>query len=301
MILKQCNFDPILIDSCCFRKGILITFTNQEGKSATAEVSPLPGFSHETLGEALKQLQLLKRRLLTTWWTKQGLHHLSNLGLYASVHFGVESALLDLLDPIEDTPCKKYALLIGSKEEILFRAEEAHLEGFTQAKIKLGHLTPKVSHEIIQTIGDKFRFRIDLNRKWDLKDSLEFCAEYPEDFFEYIEEPATNAYELPHFPYPFALDETLRDYRTITPLLQLKALKALIIKPTMIYPFGHFLHLGPKIIITSSFEGHTGISQLQRLIQRLDQTDTYHGLDSLRYFENQYETVSDCALAKAST
>lgn len=301
MILKECKFDPILIDSRCFRKGILLTLTSQDGRIAQAEISPLPGFSHETLGDALKQLQLLQRRLLTTWWTKQGLHHLSNLGLYASVHFGVESALLDLIDPIEDIPCKKYALLIGSKKEILTRADESYAEGLREAKVKLGHLTPAMSHEIIHHLRDRFHLRIDLNRKWDLKDSLEFCSKYPEDFFEYIEEPATNAYELAEFPYPFALDETLRDYRTITPLFQAKSLKALIIKPTMIYPFTHFLNLGPKVIITSSFEGSIGIRQLQRLIQRIEHQETYHGLDSLRYFENHYETMPDCALETAST
>ncbi len=301
MILKECKFEAILIDSRCFRKGILLTLTSQDGRVAHAEISPLPGFSHETLGEALKQLQHLQRRLLTTWWSKQGLHHLSNLGLYASVHFGVESALLDLIDPIEEKPCKKYALLIGCKEEILDRADEAYEEGLREAKVKLGHLTPEIGHEIVGKLKGRFNIRLDLNRKWDLKESLDFCSNYPEDFFEYIEEPATNAYELSQFPYPFALDETLRDYRTITPLFQIPSLKAIIIKPTMIYPFNHFLNIGPKVIITSSFEGIVGNSQLQRLIQRMGLEENYHGLDSLRYFEDQYEAMPDRQLLSAST
>ena len=52
MIIKDCIFETILIDSRCFRKGILLHLTNQEGKSTTTEISPLPGFSKETLEEA---------------------------------------------------------------------------------------------------------------------------------------------------------------------------------------------------------------------------------------------------------
>ena len=73
----------------------------------------------------------------------------------------------------------------------------------------------------------------------------------------------------------------------------------------MIYPFNQYLNYvhehGPKLIITSSFEGRVGILQLQRLIQRMGLENTYHGLDSLRYFESQYDSMPDCALEKAST
>nr|NGX37825.1 o-succinylbenzoate synthase [Chlamydiota bacterium] len=181
MIIKECKFEPILIDSRCFRKGILLTLTNQNGKTTTTEVSPLPGFSEETLEEALHQLQKLKQRLLTTWWTKQALHYLSNLGLYPSVYFGVESALLDLLDPIlETTPCNTYALLLGSTDEILSRSQEVYDEGFRHAKVKLGHFTLQIAHEVIDALGDRFRLRLDLNRKWSIEDTIAFCKAYPD-------------------------------------------------------------------------------------------------------------------------
>ncbi|NGX47056.1 MAG: o-succinylbenzoate synthase [Chlamydiae bacterium] len=299
MIIKDCIFETILIDSRCFRKGILLHLTNQEGKSTTTEISPLPGFSKETLEEALQQLKKIKQRLVTTWWTKSALHYLSNLGLYPSVYFAVETALLDLLTPLETPiPCQKYALLFGSPSEIFEYAKEISSEDFKHAKIKLGHFTPETAHQIVAKLSDQFRLRIDLNRKWDFEETMRFCAHYPKDFFEYIEEPSTNIEDLFHFPYPYALDETLREIKDLTPYLQSKNLKAFILKPTMTYPITPYLNLGPEIVLTSSFESPIGIAQIERLIQRCGLEETKHGLDTLRYFE--YETMSDCTLEKTS-
>lgn len=302
MIIKNYTFASILIDSRCLRKGLLLQITNTEGKTVTAEVSPLPGYSHETIGEALEQLHILRRRLLTTWWTPSALSSLDHFSLCPSVRFGIESALHDLLTPhpIDETACKEYALLLGTPQEILQRADEAYEEGYRQAKVKLGHLDLETSHEIIHSVQDKFRLRLDFNRKWNLEKALSFSSSYPEDHFEYIEEPVSNPSDLTHFPYPFALDETLREHRPLEPLLQMPLLKALIVKPTLHYPFTPLLKLGKKIVLSSSFEGPVGIAQIKKLAIRLGLTDTHHGLDTLRYFEKVHDhALSTCALEKA--
>ena len=284
VLIQKCHFKPILINNKSLRKGILLTLTNQEGKTARSEISPLPGYSQETVEEALKQLESLKRRILTTWWTKQAISYLENLVLYPSVYFGIEAALLDLLDPLpKDLPCAQYALLLGSPDEIMKRAEKAAQEGFREAKIKLVHLSLDTAHQVADNLKEQFHLRLDLNRKWREKQPLAFCSKYSQDQFEYIEEPIPNPEKLIHFPYPFALDETLRETRNLSPFLELKALKALIIKPTLIYPILSFLTLGKKVVFTSSFEGPVGITQIQRLIGRLKLGSTHHGLDTLRY------------------
>lgn len=302
MIIKSCKYHPFLIDSFCLRKGILLQLTRQDGTVATAEISPLPGYSTETIEEALQDLQRITKKLLTTWWTKQALHNLGNLGLCSSVYFGVESALLDLLEPITDpSSCRKYALLFGSPEEILQRADEVYAEGFRKAKIKLGHFSVASAHQLIEKLQDRLTLRLDLNRKWKTEDALSFCQRYPQDHFDYIEEPTSTPKDLIHFPYPFALDETLRDHKNLSPFLKSPYLKALIIKPTMAYPFTHLLNLGPKVVLTSSFESPIGIAQIERLVHRLGLTDTYHGLDTLRYFENKNEHLSCCELETATS
>lgn len=297
MILKSCKFSPFLIDSRCLRKGILLHLTHQDGRVATAEISPLPGYSAETLDQAMQQLQQITKKLLTTWWTKQALHYLGGMGLFPSVYFGVESALLDLLEPLEEDPvCLKYALLFGSPDEILQRADEVYAEGYRRAKIKLGHFSPESALQLIKKLGGRFFLRLDLNRKWKMEESIAFCSHFPQDHFEYLEEPSSSPKELPHFPYAYALDETLRDHPNLKPFLASKHLKALIVKPTMTYPFTHLLHLGPPVVLTSSFESPIGISQIEKLIHRQGLASAYHGLDTLRYFETNNDTVSCCEM-----
>ncbi|MDN3506243.1 MAG: enolase C-terminal domain-like protein [Simkaniaceae bacterium] len=301
MILKSCELETISIDSRFLRKGILLHLTDEKGNATTTEVSPLPGYSVETFEEAHAQLKQLKRKLLTTWWTKGALHFLSTLGLYPSVHSAVETALLDLLDPIPTGPCKRYALLFGSPTEIFDRAKEIANEGFLDVKIKLGHFSMDTAHEVISALGEQFRLRLDFNRKWDLEDTMQFCAHYPKDFFEYIEEPATIAHDLLHFTYPFAMDESLRDIEDLTPYLSTGHLKAFILKPTMTFPISPYLNLGPKAILTSSFESPIGIGQIERMIHRFGLTENLHGLDTLRYFDDTHEPLSPSPLEKASS
>ena len=99
MLIQDFTFKPILIDSRYFRKGILLNVRNQNNEEAQAEISPLPGHSRESLEDALEQLANIKRRVHTTWWTKDALPHLESWRLFPSVHFGLKSALLDLIDP----------------------------------------------------------------------------------------------------------------------------------------------------------------------------------------------------------
>lgn len=302
MIIKDCTFETILIDSRCLRKGILLHLTNQEGKTAVSEISPLPGFSLETLEDTLKQLKTIKQKLMTTWWTVGVLHHLSNLGLYPSVYFAVETALLELLAPVEEAhPVKKYGLLFGSPDEIYARAGEIKNEGIEHVKIKLGHFKPKNAHQIVQKLSETFRLRIDLNRKWDFEETMRFCGSYPQDFFDYIEEPATCPEDLLKFTYPYAIDETLRDIKDLAPFTKMSNLKAFILKPTMTYPITPYLNLGPEVVLTSSFESPVGIRQIENMVHHLGLTETKHGLDTLRYFENSYDPLPHCTLEKAST
>lgn len=304
MMIKTCRCQPFLVDSRMLRKGILLQLTNEEGNTGVAEISPLPGHSKETFEEALAQIDSLKKTILSTDWTKERVAALQSLPLYPSVLFGLESGLLDLLDPIpENISCLQYALMLGSPSEILSRAEEIYEEGYRQAKVKLGHLTPKTAHHIIDTIQDKFRLRIDLNCKWSLQDSLSFFAAYPDNHFEYIEEPVSRPEDLIHFPYPFALDETLRKNIPLTPFLQMKACTTLILKPTLLYPLSSFLHLGKKIVLTSSFEGPVGNKKIKQLAIRLGIQSTHHGLDTLRYFEKgpDYDLLPYCGMEKAAT
>lgn len=287
MILSEFSFETVLLDSRFFRKGVVLTLTDKEGRSAQAEISPLPGWSRETLDDVLAQLAQIKRVILTTWWTKKSLRTLQDLLLYPSVYFGLESALSDLVDPISDfSDIKTYALLLGSPDEMLQRANAAYEEGYRFAKIKLGHLSVHQAHKIIEKTIDRFSLRLDFNQKWNIEESISFCERYPKNTFEYVEEPANNPADLFLFPQPFALDETLRSPH-FTKYLHLENLKILIVKPTMLYPIQNYLKLEKKVVLTSSFEGPLGIDQIKKLAKRHQLEETLHGLDTLKYMSNQ--------------
>lgn len=289
MIINHFSFEPFLIDSRIFRKGVLLHIAASNGRETTVEISPLPGHSLETFEDARQQLTQIQRRIMTTWWSKPALKALRRMELYPSVYFALETAILDLLDPVEgEDEVKTYSLLFGTPDEILSCARDLETEGQTEIKVKLGHLTPQGAHEIIDALKDRFRIRLDFNRKWDGEDSIAFCKHYPDDQFVYMEEPCQNPKELIDFPYPFALDESLRDF-SYSSLLSAQNLNALILKPTLHYPLTQFLQTEVPCIVTSSFESAVGIGQIRCLIKRLGLENTHHGLDTLRYFDKHDE------------
>ena len=289
MIINHFSFEPFLIDSRIFRKGVLLHLAASNGRETTVEISPLPGYSKETFEDVRLQLNQIKRRIMSTWWSGSSLKALDRMDLYPSVYFALEMAILDLLDPVEgEDEVKSYSLLFGTSDEILFCARDLEREGQTEIKVKLGHLTPLEAHKVIDALKDRFRIRLDFNRKWRGEDTIAFCKHYPEDQFLYIEEPCQNPSDLHEFPYPFALDETLRD-RNYRPLLSAKNLKVLILKPTLHYPIAHLLETKIPCIVTSSFESAVGIGQIRCLIKRLGLENTHHGLDTLRYFDKHNE------------
>lgn len=65
------------------REGLFIRLKSETGRVGWGEVAPLPGFSKETLEEALEDLI-------------EG-----NDSFYPSVQWGLASAMLDLMYPIE--------------------------------------------------------------------------------------------------------------------------------------------------------------------------------------------------------
>lgn len=281
MIIKHFDFEPFLIDSRFLRKGLLIHLKGNNGRETTVEASPLPDWSRETFQEAKEQLIQIQSTIQSIEWSKSTLDLLFRMRLFSSVHFALEIGILDLIDPVEDKKTvQTYTLLSGTFETIEKEANTLEQKGKREIKIKLGHLTFEEACQLIDPLIGRFVIRLDFNRKWPKKATLNFCQRYDQDAFFYIEEPCQHPNELSDFPYPFALDETLRD--TDDPsLLSAPMLKKLILKPTISYRLTPFLESKIPCVVTSSFESPTGIAQLERLIKRLNLIETTHGLNSL--------------------
>jgi O-succinylbenzoate synthase len=248
------------------RKGLLL-----QTETGWGDIAPLPGWSHETLDEAEAQLRSVLQGAPRTH-------------LYPSVAFGLACAEQPL--PSEPFSVPINALLMGSLQEIFKRAE--NLQGFTHIKLKLDGLTEQEALDAIHALKDRFRIRIDLNRKWPLEKSLRFFSHFDTNDLDYIEEPVSDPADLPHFTHPFALDETLRDH-PIKPFLHLPLLKALVIKPTL-QDASAYCTLGKPLILSSAFESGLGILHIAALSKHWSLPHPI-GLDTYRYLESDVLTT----------
>jgi len=229
-------------------------------------IAPLPGFSSETLDEAECQLR----------------DHLSSPqeALFPSVEAALISALLDYADPLPDKEVLSHTLLMGNPSKIYSLIEKAHEKQAKVVKFKIGDANFEKSHEIIQELRKSFKIRLDLNRRFDLQEALWFFKKYEKEDFDYIEEPLKNPWDLSHFPYPFALDETLRE-KNYNEILHLKHCSAIILKPTLMVDIRPFLSIHPRPILSHCFEGKLGMEQMKQWAIRANLLSEFHGLDSM--------------------
>lgn len=276
------------------RLGVLIHITDEKGNSGWGDVAPLPKWSQETLKEAIEELERKKGEILEQEWTaKKCVQELELFNLLPSVAFGLESALLSLLDPLPSYTISTSALLMGSLKEILEQANLRKKEGYSIAKLKVGNLSFKEALEVITQLKDIFRLRVDVNRAWNTKDSLAFFSHFPLDAFDYVEEPFQDPQDLILFSHPLAVDESYPADLSLKQLEEIPTLKALIYKPTIQGGMGKCIPLVEwankkdiEIVLSSSFESTLGLSQITSLAYRLSLKSpvgigTYHFLDRL--------------------
>jgi O-succinylbenzoate synthase len=249
------------------RQGLLVELITEDGKRGIGEIAPLPGWSSETLSDALKELR-----------TKKEFHTLS-----PSVAFGLEAAFHSL-----QTPPPALRVPIAPLVRNLQDAEQFLGKGISSIKIKLGDLSEHEAFEFVNTLKGKFRLRVDLNRKWPLKRSLDFFARFSPEDFDYIEDPCQTVSDLFAFPFPLAVDEFLRT-ENIEELLKIPSLEAFIFKPTFQggYSMGKKLHkLASEkeidLIFSGCYESGVGTSQIALLAHALGLTEKPLGIDTYR-------------------
>ncbi len=246
------------------RKGALVEVINEKGISGWGEVAPLPKWSKEDLKEAIEQISYYK----VFFCNCESIEQLHRLPLLPSVSFGISSAFRQLSSPssIEANVC---AFLQGTPLEVLQQAEQWEKEGFSFAKLKVGSLRIEEAHSLIQKLKNRFRLRIDVNKAWDTKDSLEFFSRFQRDDFDYIEEPLQDITRLIEFSLPFAIDESFPNDISLNQLEMCPMLKAIIYKPTMQGDLSTSPFLikwaedrGIKLILGSSFESDVGLASI---------------------------------------
>lgn len=256
-----------------FREGLHILWQSNLG-AVFSEAAPLPGFSKETLIDALDELQKQREKIIATLWDKEHFYkQLVELSLLPSVHFALYAALDQFFYPEELTPQPIAALFAGSQEQILARAKRAKEEGISVAKLKIGHLKKEQIAYLIPTLCKEFKLRIDANGKFEERDLLPLLDSKDLARIDYFEE-IKNAKSL-----PLAIDETLRDG------IKTKG-STWIVKPALgMQPL--FEKEKEKIVLSSSFETGVGLYQIARLSKKLGLKESL-GIDTFAFLENCY-------------
>lgn len=275
------------------RLGVLVHLVDGNGNRGYGDVAPFPALNRESFKESWNQLNLIKNAVTQTDWTLQNyMEELERLSLYPSVNFGVESALLSLLDPLPAASIQVSALLSGSPHQILEQAKLRKAEGYKVAKLKVGNLSIGDASRLIHQLKDLFLLRIDVNRAWSTEESLRFFSQFALDVFDYVEEPFQNPLELARFPHPIAIDESYPNVLSLEQMEMFPTLKALVYKPTVqgglsgcieLKKWADERHL--SFVLSGCFESDIGVVNIASLAQRLSLEaavgiGTYHYLKS---------------------
>jgi o-succinylbenzoate synthase len=297
------------------REGLLLRLSGDDGAEGWGESAPLPGFSEESLHQAIAQMRHLAGSLIgrevTDDWTDWGgafARELEHIAPAPSVRFGLELAVWNLYATSSGeswpelfagqlrTPVN--GLLSGSWDEVLEEAQRMKDAGYEAVKLKVG--TGSVAEDamlvrkLVGEVGNTISLRLDANRAWGYERAAEFLRGAPP--FEYLEEPLADPARLPQlvreFGAPVALDESLVGMEPEV-LEQHRYARAVVLKPTLLGGIsntlrmaGRALRLGMTPVVSSAYESGVGTAALVALAAGIGDHPVPAGLDTYRALAN---------------
>lgn len=273
------------------RDGLFVWLRDGE-REGWGEISPLPGFSRETLDEA--------QSALLGWVQNWRQDEETSLPELPSAAFGISCALAELDDTLPITADYRAApLCTGDPDELVLAL--ADMPGEKVAKVKVGLYEAvrdgMVVNLLLEAIPD-LHLRLDANRAWTPLKAQQF-AKYVNPAFRdriaFLEEPCKTRDDSRAFAaetgIAIAWDESLRDddFRFEAE----PGVRAVVIKPTLTGSLQKVqaqvaaAHaLGLTAVISSSIESSLGLTQLARIAAWLT-PDTIPGLDTLNLMQAQ--------------
>lgn len=273
------------------RDGFFVRLQQGEGQG-WGEISPLPGFSLESLEEA--------QAALVAWVEEWRTGVNPSLPDVPSAAFGISCALAELDGSLPDKADYHAAPLCTGDPDELFALLSA-MPGEKVAKIKVGLYEAvrdgMVANLLLEAIPD-LRLRLDANRAWTPLKAQQF-AKYVNPAYRsriaFLEEPCKTREDSRAFAretgIAIAWDESLREADfafTAEP-----GVSAVVIKPTLTGSLAKVREqvtaahsAGLTAVISSSIESSLGLTQLARIAAWLT-PDTIPGLDTLNLMQTQ--------------
>jgi O-succinylbenzoate synthase len=295
------------------REGVLLRLSGDDGSKGWGESAPLPGFSAESLDQAIVQLRRLAgsltgREVKDDWTDRNGAfgRELERIAPAPSVRFGLELAVWNLRadfsgkslpdlfagQPRAWVPVN--GLLSGSWDEVLEEAQRTKEAGYEAVKLKVGARTvaedARLIRKLVEESGNIISLRLDANRAWGYEQAAEFLRGAPR--FEYLEEPLADPALLPQlvreFGVPVALDESLVGMEPEV-LEGHRYARAVVLKPTLLGGIsntlsmaGRALRLGMMPVVSSAYESGVGTAALVALAAGIGERPVPAGLDTYR-------------------
>lgn len=273
------------------RDGLFVHLRQGE-REGWGEISPLPGFSLESLDDAQAALLAWARA-----WREGANPALPDL---PSAAFGISCALAELDGSLPQEANYRAAPLCTGDPDELFALLSA-MPGEKVAKIKVGLYEAvrdgMVANLLLEAIPD-LRLRLDANRAWTPLKAQQF-AKYVNPAYRnriaFLEEPCKTRDDSRAFAretgIAIAWDESLReaDFEFVAE----PGVSAVVIKPTLTGSLQKVreqvaaVHaLGLTAVISSSIESSLGLTQLARIASWLT-PQTIPGLDTLSLMQTQ--------------
>lgn len=273
------------------RDGLFVHLRQGE-REGWGEISPLPGFSLESLDDAQAALLAWARA-----WREGANPALPDL---PSAAFGISCALAELDGSLPQEANYRAAPLCTGDPDELFALLSA-MPGEKVVKIKVGLYEAvrdgMVANLLLEAIPD-LRLRLDANRAWTPLKAQQF-AKYVNPAYRnriaFLEEPCKTRDDSRAFAretgIAIAWDESLReaDFEFVAE----PGVSAVVIKPTLTGSLDKVREqvsaahaLGLTAVISSSIESSLGLTQLGRIAAWLT-PQTIPGLDTLSLMQTQ--------------
>ena len=293
------------------REGALLRLGDADGNVGWGDLAPLPGFSRETLPEAVAALSAILPAILdrdldaSDLVRPSGTFHtaLDTAGLPSSGRFALDLALADLAaqaldrtlpqalhpDPAVRLPLN--GLLMGDRGAVVAQARRFAEAGYEAVKLKVGRgaIGGDIGtvRAVREALGPGVALRLDANRAWH-RDDASRLAEYVVPLgVAYVEEPLADPAGLPELwldtGLPIAVDESVQEGSAIQGWAE-----AAVLKPTLVGGLMATLCLGVEArsvgvrpVLSASFESGVGLRGVAALAAALGAEPA--GLDTYRW------------------
>ena len=280
------------------KESIIISAEDEIGKTHYGEISPLVGFSKESISECEEELKKILKDSNHSQFIE--INDLINKYVnYPSMVFGLEQIIFGTAfqnQSMDDFHLVSQNALVGidTKEKTIERISRILDNGFSIIKLKIGRNKFSDDLELIKSLDNKFnerlKLRLDNNGSWsysEAKINLEILSKFN---IEYFEQPVKTSEDLLKIAetssIPIAADESISDYHDAKALLANSNIKYFVIKPSLRIGLYNSIKLieeakkfGVKIIVSSAFETAIGRNSLIYLASLLENYST-HGLNT---------------------